>query len=105
MADETRRPPDKGRGARRAGVVSCWLCGIRLNSSKMMPDGGDWCNDTRWYCQDAKACTQRWTASRRVLSADGEEAQETALHTGPRGARHLDQAIPISGEVAQAASG
>jgi DNA recombination-mediator protein A len=37
---ETRRPPGKGSGARRAGVVSCWMYGIRLHPSKMMPDGG-----------------------------------------------------------------
>ena len=81
MAGETRRSPGKGSAARRAGVVSCWLCGIRLHSSKMMPDGGDWCDDTRWYCRDAEACTQRWTTSRRVLSAPGEEPEETAPDT------------------------
>ena len=105
MAGETRRPPGKGSGARRAGVVSCWMCGIRLHPSKMMPDGGDWCDDTRWYCRDVKACTQRWTTSRRVLSADGEESQATAPGTRPRVASHLDQAAPVSGEVAAAARG
>jgi hypothetical protein len=104
MAGETRRP-GKGSGARRAGVVSCWMCGIRLHAGKMTPDGGNWCDDIRWYCRDAKACTQRWTTSRRVLSADGEEPQETAPDTRPRDASHLDQAAPVSGEVAQAASG
>jgi hypothetical protein len=103
MADEARRPPGKGgSGARRAGVVSCWMCGIRLHSSKMMPDGGDWCEDTRWYCRDAKACTQRWTTSRRVLSANDEKAQELAADTRPRAARHPGQAAPVSGEVTPA---
>ena len=41
MAGGTRRPPGKGSGARRAGVISCWMYGIRLHPSKMMPDGGD----------------------------------------------------------------
>ena len=104
MAGETRRP-GKGSGARRAGVVSCWMCGIRLHSSKMVPDGGDWCDDTRWYCRDAEACTQRWTASRRVLSANGEESQETAADTRPRVASHLDQVAPVSGEVTPAVRG
>ena len=102
---KARRPPETGGATRRAGVVSCWLCGIRLQSSKMMPDGGDWCDDTRWYCRDAQACTQRWTTSRRVLSADGEEPQETAPDTGPLGASHVDPAAPVSGEVAPAARG
>ena len=105
MAGETRRPPEKGSSAQRASVVSCWLCGIRLQSSKMMPDGGDWCEDTRWYCQDAEACTERWTTSRRVLSADGEESQAAAADISPRGASHVDQAAPVSGEVAPAARG
>jgi hypothetical protein len=106
MADETRRPPGKGNGARRASVVSCWMCGIRLHPSKMMPDGGDWCDDIRWYCGDAKACTQRWTTSRRALSANSAEPQETAAGIiRPRTASHLDHAARVSGEVTPAARG
>jgi hypothetical protein len=105
MADGTRRSPGKRGGARRAGVVSCWMCGIRLDSSEMMPDGGDWCDDIRWYCRDSRACTQRWTTSRRVLSANDEEPQETALDIRPRTASHLDQVAPVSGEVAPATRG
>ena len=105
MADETQRPPGKGSGARRARVVSCWMCGTRLHSSKMMPDGGDWCDDTRWYCRDVKACIQRWTTSRRVLSPNGEESQETVPDTRPQVASHLEQATPVSGEIARAARG
>jgi hypothetical protein len=29
----------------------------------MVPDGGQACVDIRWYCKDAKSCTERWTAS------------------------------------------
>jgi hypothetical protein len=90
MADETRRSPRAGSGASQATVVSCWMCGIRLPSSKMMPDGGDWCDDIRWHCQDAKACTQRWTTSRSTLSAGAEEPPETDPDTRPR-ADHLDR--------------
>jgi hypothetical protein len=104
MAGESR-PPGEGSGARQASVVSCWLCGIRLLSSEMMPDGGDWCDDIRWYCRDAEACTQRWTTSRHVLSANGEEPQETAVGiVRPRTASQLYQAAPVSAEVAPAAS-
>jgi hypothetical protein len=104
MADETRRQPGMGSGAGRADVVSCWMCGIRLHSSEMMPDGGDWCDDIRWYCRDAKACTQRWTTSRTVLSASGEEPQETAPGTrAPMANLYLP--APVGGEVAAAASG
>lgn len=92
-------------GVRQASVVSCWLCGIRLHSSEMMPDGGDWCDDIRWYCRDAQACTQRWTTSRHVLSANGEEPERMAAGIiRPRSASYLDQTAPVSGEVAPAAS-
>jgi hypothetical protein len=47
-----------GHGA----VEACWLCGIRLPVAQLVPDGGDACTDVRWYCRDARACTQRWTA-------------------------------------------
>jgi len=49
-----------------AGAVSsaqCSLCGIVLPVTLMVPDGGQACADIRWYCQDAKSCTERWTAS------------------------------------------
>jgi len=29
----------------------------------MVPDGGQACADIRWYCKDAKSCTERWTAN------------------------------------------
>jgi hypothetical protein len=28
----------------------------------MLPDGGQACADIRWYCKDARSCTERWTA-------------------------------------------
>jgi hypothetical protein len=59
------------KGARRAAVVSCWMCGIGLHHSQMVPDGGDACLDVRWYCQDARACTERWTSTRRLARAAG----------------------------------
>jgi hypothetical protein len=100
------RSAGKGSGARQARVVSCWLCGIRLHSSEMMPDGGDWCDDIRWYCRDAKTCTQRWTTSRRALAADDDEPPgTTAGIIRPRTASHLDQADPVSGDAAPAARG
>jgi len=43
--------------------AQCSLCGIALPAGLMVPDGGQACADVRWYCKDAKACTERWTAS------------------------------------------
>lgn len=42
--------------------AQCSLCGIALPIGLMMPDGGRACPDIRWYCKDAKSCTERWTA-------------------------------------------
>ncbi len=57
-------PPDSAL-ARRAAIVSCWLCGIRLHQNQMVPDGDTACPDIRWYCQDSRAGTERWTSRQR----------------------------------------
>ena len=60
MADHTRIPVAQSPAARHGDVVTCWMCGIRLNLDQMVPDGTGACRDVRWYCQDAAACTERW---------------------------------------------
>lgn len=59
--------PDMGSGihAFDAAIVSCWLCGISVHSNRMLPDGGDACDDVRWYCTDVQSCMHRWMASAR----------------------------------------
>lgn len=69
MTDTISTPAAEGIGARRAAVVSCWLCGISLHKNQMVPDGGGGCADVRWFCGDVRACTERWTSSRRLLPA------------------------------------
>ena len=64
MAGSTRAPSAEGLTARRAAVVSCWMCGTRLNPDHMVPDGASACDDIRWYCRDTRACTDRWTSAR-----------------------------------------
>jgi hypothetical protein len=60
---------------RRAAVVSCWLCGIRLHQNQMVPDGSDACDDIRWYCQDFRSCTERWTSAERERRSAAITAQ------------------------------
>src|SRR5690348_1327341 len=72
MAAETY-PSAAAGSTRRAAAVSCWMCGIGLHASQLVPDGGAWCGDVRWYCKDVRACTQRWTASRRALAVTGRD--------------------------------
>jgi hypothetical protein len=42
-------------------VQPCWLCGRRQPTDHMVADGTTACTDVRWYCADARACTERWT--------------------------------------------
>ena len=79
MADEERAPSAAGSAARRAAVVSCWMCGIRLQQNQMVPDGGGACADIRWYCEDARACTERWTSTRREARAPGAASGRSAV--------------------------
>jgi len=51
-------------GRRSLQIARCALCGIELPLALLVPDGGHACADLRWYCQDAQACTQRWTSRR-----------------------------------------
>jgi hypothetical protein len=88
--------PSAGNNARREATVSCWLCGVRLHSGQMVPDGGSACDDIRWYCRDAGACTDRWTTSRRTLAQTGASEE----HEGNDGigseASAVDPVDPVS---------
>jgi hypothetical protein len=53
--DIHRRPLD---------VAQCTMCGIALPLGLLVPDGGSACDDIRWYCKDARGCTERWTTAR-----------------------------------------
>jgi hypothetical protein len=59
-----------GVSTRHAAMMSCWLCGVRLHESQMVPDGSDSCDDVRWYCGDVQACTQRWTSQAEAARRD-----------------------------------
>ncbi len=58
MADQERLIPAQ---AAPTMIKSCWICGIRLPTERMVADGGSACADVRWYCRDMRACTERWT--------------------------------------------
>ncbi|MGH3256171.1 MAG: hypothetical protein ACRDOU_12405 [Streptosporangiaceae bacterium] len=50
-------------------VAQCSLCGVASPLGLLVPDGGQGCADVRWYCKDARSCTERWTTARPPLSA------------------------------------
>jgi hypothetical protein len=45
-------------------AAQCSLCGIAHPLGLLVPDGGQACADIRWYCKDARSCTERWTTAR-----------------------------------------
>jgi hypothetical protein len=63
-------------GVRPLDIAECSLCGITRPLGLLVPDGGSACADIRWYCKDAKSCTQRWTAARprATVGAPAEES-------------------------------
>jgi hypothetical protein len=91
MTDQHR--PDRP-GTEPAPVQSCWLCGIRLPTSQMVPDGGRACPDLRWYCRDTRACTQRWTSHAAKL-APVRPGKAEPPKTPDTQAADLDAARPV----------
>jgi hypothetical protein len=97
-------PPDQPGRPRPLEAAQCALCGIARPLGLLVPDGGPACADIRWYCKDAKSCTERWTTARPpqrphmpavlgiATAAAGEPAPDTALAGRPDGM--LDQAQP-----------
>jgi len=65
-------------GNRALQVAKCSLCGLERPTGLMVPDGGEACDDLRWYCQDARSCTQRWTSYLREPGAGSTAAPEPA---------------------------
>jgi hypothetical protein len=89
-------PAAAQRNLRPLEVAGCAMCGIALPLALLVPDGGRACADIRWYCKDARSCTERWTTagpSRHAgTSADpghavagAGEAFPGAAPAGPRG--------------------
>jgi len=80
----------QGDGLRPLQVAQCSLCGITRPLGLLVPDGGQACADIRWYCKDARSCTERWTTAHPrarthtpevpgpVLADAGEAAPEEA---------------------------
>ena len=57
-------PPAQRDRLRPLEVAQCSMCGVALPLGLLVPDGGPGCADIRWYCKDAKSCTERWTTAR-----------------------------------------
>jgi len=60
-------------------VAQCSMCGIALPLGLLVPDGGDGCADIRWYCKDARSCTERWTSTGPPQRAPAPAVPDTAF--------------------------
>jgi hypothetical protein len=76
MAAYATSPAPSALGNRALQVAKCSLCGLERPVGLMVPDGGEACTDLRWYCKDAKSCTQRWTSRLRESEAESAPAPE-----------------------------
>ena len=76
-ADSPAAAPGDAR-RRPLQAAQCSLCGIALPLGLLVPDGGEACDDIRWYCKDAKSCTERWTTARPTLRALPAPVQSVA---------------------------
>ena len=56
-------PAEPAPALRPLQIARCSSCGIALPLGLLVPDGGQACDDIRWYCKDAKSCTERWTTA------------------------------------------
>ena len=96
----TDQPSATRDSVRHAAVVSCWLCGFCTHSGQMIPDGGSACDDIRWYCQDAQACTERWTMSRGALAHTGTSTKGDGIDSDASVASEADRAGAVTTDVA-----
>jgi hypothetical protein len=70
--------PAQGDRLRPLEAAQCSLCGIALPLGLLVPDGGQGCADIRWYCKDARSCTERWTTARPPQHASAPEVPGAA---------------------------
>jgi len=74
LASAEPPPPAQPDRRRPLEVAQCAMCDIALPLGLLVPDGGAGCADIRWYCKDARSCTERWTAGPGRKAADGGHA-------------------------------
>jgi hypothetical protein len=83
-------------------VAQCSMCGITRPLGLLVPDGAEACDDIRWYCKDAKSCTERWTATRPPRSAHLPAVPGTAVEGAGEPAPYDAPAERPDGTLAEA---
>jgi len=89
LRDQTAQ---RGHGNNRAlQAARCSLCGLERPIGLMVPDGGEACADLRWYCKDARSCTERWTSRLGEPAGTALTAQSALASTAPANAAPAGQ--------------
>ena len=83
-ASSLRDQAQRDGGNRALQVARCSLCGLERPIGLMVPDGGEACDDLRWYCKDARSCTERWTSRLGEPAADSAPARTAPAGTAER---------------------
>ena len=85
-------------------AAQCSMCGIALPLALLVPDGGQACADIRWYCKDAKSCTERWTTARPPGRAHTRAVPGTAVASAGEPSPDGTPAERLDGMLEQATS-
>jgi hypothetical protein len=91
-------------GLRPLEVGQCSLCGIARPLGLLVPDGGQACADIRWYCKDAKSCTERWTTARPPARARTQTVPGNAVAGAGEAAPDVASTEPLDGVLEEAQS-
>ena len=89
---------------RPLAIASCSLCGIALPLGLLVPDGGQACADVRWYCKDARSCTERWTTARPPAGAYMPTVRGGAVESVGEAAPDVAPAERLGGMLEEAKS-
>jgi hypothetical protein len=83
-------------------VAQCSLCGIAIPLGLLVPDGGQACADIRWYCKDARACTERWTTDRPQAPAYAQAVPGISIAGAEEAAADAASAEQLAGLLEEA---
>ena len=89
---------------RRLEAAQCSMCGVAPPLALLVPDGGQACADIRWYCKDAKSCTERWITARPPGPAHTPAGPRTAVAGAGEPAPDGTPARRLDGMLEQATS-
>jgi hypothetical protein len=95
VAAESSAAAEREDLRRSLQAAQCSLCSTLLPVGLMVPDGGEACADIRWYCKDARSCTERWTAHLPGSPGFGPPSEPVGAAEEALGHSSLPAVIPL----------